>query len=105
MRRLLRHGSHLMLPDDHDVTDALSEDTWKAHRVFVEVAKRMFYEYQYQLIADIPPRDQNLPNIPLEQVRGLLVSWLPCCRRAPDSLRRRWCDDRPSVRRRVCTPS
>lgn len=68
MRELLRHGSHWMLPDDHDVTNALSEDTWMEDRVFVEAAKRAFYEYQWQLAEDIPPRDQNSHRTPLSEV-------------------------------------
>ena len=79
MRELLRHGSHWMLPDDHDVTNALSEDTWMDDRVFVEAAKRAFYEYQWQLAEDIPPRDPESHRVPLAEVRHHGGHVQACC--------------------------
>lgn len=81
MQVLMRQGSHWMIPDgavhagavahrlphpadappsfsfppDHDIANALSVDLWKEHRVLVDAARRAFFEYQYQLTADVAP--------------------------------------------------
>ncbi|KAF0972418.1 hypothetical protein FDP41_009321 [Naegleria fowleri] len=58
VQRMLRHGSHLMIPDDHDIINNL--DSWMLTKESDEAMKRMvlagkeaFYEYQYQLLKDV----------------------------------------------------
>lgn len=54
-RTLLTHLPRLFSPTDHDIANALSVDLWKEHRVLVDAARRAFFEYQYQLTADVAP--------------------------------------------------
>lgn len=52
---ILRYGSHLALPDDHDIINNL--DSWMLNdpkmKLWVEAAKLVTYEYQTQLYLDL----------------------------------------------------
>lgn len=52
----LRRGENWMLPDDHDLLNNLGADLWsnRTLRPFLRAGRQVFYEYQYQLQADMP---------------------------------------------------
>lgn len=49
----LRRGSHVMLPDDHDITNNLDSDSLNPDlNPVVKAGRQAYYEYQYQLHDD-----------------------------------------------------
>jgi phosphodiesterase/alkaline phosphatase D-like protein len=58
MQKVLRHGAHWMLPDDHDIINNLDKEMIEktnpnAVPIMIEAGKTAYYEYQYQLYNDL----------------------------------------------------
>lgn len=60
MSTLLRHGSHWMAPDDHEILRSLSPEMINKGESLgiIYGARRAAYEYQLQLLRDIPPMSE-----------------------------------------------
>lgn len=63
MQKVLRHGPNWMIPDDHDIVNNFGPDL-HVSPLLAEAGKRAYYEYQYQLFADIPENDSLVEGIP-----------------------------------------
>jgi len=71
IQRMFRHGSHMMIPDDHDIINNVDQwmiannDTRKA---MVFAGKEAFYEYQYQLMRDVSIGSQSMEMVSDEPI-------------------------------------
>eukprot|EP00818_Percolomonas_sp_WS_P009435 CAMPEP_0117445428 /NCGR_PEP_ID=MMETSP0759-20121206/5790_1 /TAXON_ID=63605 /ORGANISM="Percolomonas cosmopolitus, Strain WS" /LENGTH=570 /DNA_ID=CAMNT_0005237603 /DNA_START=53 /DNA_END=1765 /DNA_ORIENTATION=- len=75
IREVYRRGSHVALPDDHDIINNLNHEyilsalNDTAKRNFIIAGRRAYMEYQYQLTADIPA------NFPYENLHESVDVW------------------------------
>ncbi|KAF0705792.1 Aste57867_6949 [Aphanomyces stellatus] len=67
-QRLLRQGAHYMMVDDHDLLNNWSRAFFVQHEAFARAALQAFYEYQYQLLADLDLNAMAFETAPRAQL-------------------------------------